>query len=99
MTPWGQCRRCGRVTYRRGPCPTCRTEGEYGPVDRIELVRPGTVAELRRWKKEALALRELFKSARHEEDVLLARVLRCERLAAVMARWERASKRAREGVR
>lgn len=98
MTPWGRCRRCGRVTYRRGPCPICRVFGEYGPTDRIEVVPRGTVAELRRWKKEALALRELFKSARHEEDALRARVLRAERVALAMVRWERVVRRAREAI-
>lgn len=95
MTPWGRCRRCGRVTYRRGPCPTCRVYGEYGVVDRIEVVAPGTVAELRRWRKEAMALRKLFRLARREEDALRIRVLRAERVRCSLGRWMREMEKVR----
>ena len=96
---WGQCRSCGRVTYRRGPCPTCRVYGEYGPTDRIEVVPYGQTAELRRTRKERDEYRRLFQAARFEETQLRERVLRMERVKSRLGQWSLAMLRARDGMR
>lgn len=95
-----RCRTCGRIAYRRGPCPTCRVYGHpWEPTDLVEIHPHGTVAALRRelarWKKEALELRRLYASARHEEDVLRERVQRAERVRERLRRLARAMERAR----
>lgn len=95
-----QCRTCGRVGYERGPCRHCRAYGHpWEPTDPVEIHAQGTVGkltrELTRWKKEALELRRLYASARHEEDVLRKRVLRAERVRERLGRWARAVERAR----
>lgn len=94
-----RCRRCGRISYKRGPCPTCRVYGEYGATDRVEIAAYGRHGELTRerdrWQKEALELRRLYASARHEEDVLREKVQRMERVRERLGRWARAIERAR----
>lgn len=99
LTPRTRCRTCGYIGYKPGPCHVCAVYGRYEPTDRIECVPAGQTAELRRWRKEALALRELFRSSRHEEDALRARVLRMARERERLRRVAAIVERAREGMR
>ena len=99
LTPYSRCRRCGRVSYKRGPCPTCRVFAEYGPTDRIECVPHGQTAELRRTRKERDEYRRLFQASRFEETQLRERVLRMERVKSRLGQWSLAMLRARDGMR
>lgn len=89
-----RCRTCGRVAYKRGPCPTCRVFGHpWEPTDVVEIHLHGTVPglrrELARWKKEALALREVYRDAMAEADRLRRVAHRAETVARRMEAWER----------
>lgn len=96
-----RCRTCGRVAYKRGPCPTCRVFGHpWEPTDVVEIHLHGTVAALRRelarWKKEALTLREVYRGAMAEADRLRLVGRRVEEYDREMAAMEQKARRCRE---
>lgn len=94
-----RCRTCGRIAYKRGPCPTCRVYGEYGPTDVVEVHLYGTVRKLKcdlaRSQKEAREFRRLYQESRASEDRLRERVQRSMRARERLGRVALAVERAR----
>ena len=96
-----KCRTCGRLTSRRGPCPTCWVYGKpWEPTDRVEIVAYGKHGELTRerdrWRKEALQLREVYRAAMAQADRATAKAHRAEAVARRLERCEVVIRKCRE---
>lgn len=99
-----RCRTCGRIAYRRGPCPTCWMLGHpWEPTDRVEVLPHGTEAELRRElareQRKSRHLATALQLALREQDRLHAKEARVEVWARRAERWEERSRATREWVR
>jgi hypothetical protein len=99
-----QCRTCGHLSTRRGPCGLCRVYGApWEATDRVDIVAHGTEAELRREiareRRKCAHLATALQLALKEQDRLHAMEVRVGEWARRSERWEERSRQTREWVR